>query len=157
LDWILIVNCRHLQSVLREFVNHYNGHRPHRALGLAPPEPRQPPPTMASPPVAPIRSRDLLGGFIHPRHRAERARHQPERQHGPHRLRRPGHRCCRAHTREDRDEHRRDGVVSGADNPSVCRGLSLVVWSCRREYVRARGADVDEAPRPLSAKRAHSS
>ncbi len=65
LDWILIVNCRHLQSVLREFVNHYNGHRPHRALGLAPPEPRQPPPTMASPPVAPIRRRDLLGGLIH--------------------------------------------------------------------------------------------
>jgi putative transposase len=65
LDWILIINRRHLQSVLREFVDHYNGHRPHRALGLAPPEPRTPPTTRASPPVAPIRRRDRLGDLIH--------------------------------------------------------------------------------------------
>jgi putative transposase len=65
LDWILIVNRRHLQRVLREFVNHYNGHRPHRALCLAPPEPQRPPPTTATPPVAPIRRRDRLGGLIH--------------------------------------------------------------------------------------------
>jgi transposase InsO family protein len=37
LDWLLITNRRHLQHVLREFVDHYNGHRPHRALELAPP------------------------------------------------------------------------------------------------------------------------
>jgi putative transposase len=65
LDWILIANRRHLQRVLREFVDHYNGHRPHRALGLAPPEPRQPPPTTASPSVAPIHRQGRLGGLIH--------------------------------------------------------------------------------------------
>ena len=28
LDWILILNRRHLERVLRVFVQHYNGHRP---------------------------------------------------------------------------------------------------------------------------------
>ncbi len=40
LDHLLIVGPRHLRRVLSEFVEHYNGHRPHRALGLVPPEPR---------------------------------------------------------------------------------------------------------------------
>jgi putative transposase len=31
LDWILIANHRQLQHVLSEFVDQYNGHRPHRA------------------------------------------------------------------------------------------------------------------------------
>jgi putative transposase len=65
LDWLLITNRRHLQHVLREFVEHYNAHRPHRALGLAPPEPRHPPPTTASPSATAIRRRDRLGGLIH--------------------------------------------------------------------------------------------
>jgi hypothetical protein len=42
LDWILIANPRHLRRVLAEFVDHYNTHRPHRALGLAGPEPCPP-------------------------------------------------------------------------------------------------------------------
>ncbi len=70
LDWLLIVNRRHLQHVLREFVEHYNIHRPHRALGLAPPEPRHPPPTTASPSAAAIRRHDRLGGLIHEYSRA---------------------------------------------------------------------------------------
>jgi putative transposase len=65
LDWLLITNRRHLRHVLREFVDHYNTHRPHRALGLAPPEPRHPPPTRTSPPTATIRRHDRLGGLIH--------------------------------------------------------------------------------------------
>jgi len=28
LDWLPIVNCRHLERVLRVFVDHYNTHRP---------------------------------------------------------------------------------------------------------------------------------
>ena len=44
LDWLLIVNRRHLERVLQVFVEHYNAHRPHRALGLKAPLPRQPPP-----------------------------------------------------------------------------------------------------------------
>ncbi len=39
LDWLLIANRRHLQHVLREFVDHYNSHRPHRALELPLPNP----------------------------------------------------------------------------------------------------------------------
>jgi hypothetical protein len=38
LDWIPTANRRQLQSVLRVFVDHYNGHRPHRALDLAAPD-----------------------------------------------------------------------------------------------------------------------
>jgi putative transposase len=37
LDRMLILGCRHLQAVLAEYVDHYNVHRPHRALGQAPP------------------------------------------------------------------------------------------------------------------------
>jgi putative transposase len=64
LDWMLIANRRHLQHVLHEFVEHYNGHRPHRALGHAPPKPRHPPPT-ASPVAATIARRDRLGVVVH--------------------------------------------------------------------------------------------
>jgi len=38
LDQILIINAQHLQRVLAEFVDHYNGHRPHRALRQQVPE-----------------------------------------------------------------------------------------------------------------------
>jgi transposase InsO family protein len=38
LDWLLIANHRHLERVLRTYVDHYNGRRPHRALGLAAPD-----------------------------------------------------------------------------------------------------------------------
>jgi putative transposase len=64
LDWLLIVNRRHLERVLRVFVEHYNTQWPHRALDLHPPQPREPPPT-ATPTVAQVRRRDLLGGLIH--------------------------------------------------------------------------------------------
>ena len=39
LDWLLILNRRHLERVLRVFVEHYNTQRPHRALELQPPQP----------------------------------------------------------------------------------------------------------------------
>src|SRR5204862_2783396 len=37
LDWLLIMNRRHLERVLRVFNEHYNTHRPHRSMNLAPP------------------------------------------------------------------------------------------------------------------------
>ena len=37
LDWLLIVGPRHLDRVLRIYVDHYNTERPHRALGRCPP------------------------------------------------------------------------------------------------------------------------
>src|SRR6266540_2728728 len=37
LVWLLILNRRHLEHVLHVFVDHYNGHRPHRSRDLTPP------------------------------------------------------------------------------------------------------------------------
>jgi putative transposase len=67
LDWLLIVNRRHLERVLRVFIDHYNTQRPHRALELQPPVPAEPPPT---PTMEEIRRRDRLGGLIHEYYRA---------------------------------------------------------------------------------------
>jgi hypothetical protein len=65
LDWILIANHKHLQHVLREFIDHYDRHRPHRALGLAPPEPRPPAGTLDTRRAAAIHRHDRLGGLLH--------------------------------------------------------------------------------------------
>jgi putative transposase len=64
LDWLLILNQQHLERVLDVFVTHYNGHRPHRALALAPPEPRRSPVASAAGEVR-VHRRDRLGGVIH--------------------------------------------------------------------------------------------
>jgi hypothetical protein len=37
LDRLLVVGCRQLRLVLAEYADHDNVHRPHRALGAAPP------------------------------------------------------------------------------------------------------------------------
>jgi putative transposase len=65
LDWLLIVNRRHLERVLRVLVDHYNSHRPHRSLNLGPPEPSPRRLHALRPPTAPIERRDRLGGVIH--------------------------------------------------------------------------------------------
>jgi putative transposase len=62
LDHLLITGPRHLAIVLREFVEHYNTHRPHRSLDQQPPTGATPPPSI--PTVRPLR-RDRLGGLIH--------------------------------------------------------------------------------------------
>jgi transposase InsO family protein len=62
LDHMLITGQRHLAVVLREFVEHYNTHRPHRSLDQHPPASRTPPPSTAT--VRPLR-RDRLGGLLH--------------------------------------------------------------------------------------------
>ena len=66
LDWLLILNRRHLERVLRVYIDHYNTQRPHRALELQPPEPRH----EARTTVGEIRRRDRLGGLIHEYYRA---------------------------------------------------------------------------------------
>jgi transposase InsO family protein len=63
LDRMLIVNRRHLETVLAEYVAHFNDHRPHRALHQA--APLRPLPQVASPPGLRLRRRDRLGGLIH--------------------------------------------------------------------------------------------
>jgi putative transposase len=62
LDRMLIFGRRHLESVLTEYLDHYNSHRPHRSLAQAPP---------LGPPQSPIAltgvrvvRRDRLGGLI---------------------------------------------------------------------------------------------
>jgi putative transposase len=39
LDWLLVRDRDHLEQVLRVFIDHYNGHRPHRSLRLTSPQP----------------------------------------------------------------------------------------------------------------------
>jgi putative transposase len=67
LDWLLILNCRHLERVLRVYVDHYNRERPHRSLELRPPEPDA---QRERAPKDNIRRRDRLGGLIHEYYRA---------------------------------------------------------------------------------------
>jgi putative transposase len=65
LDWLLISSRRQLERVLRVYVDHYNTHRPHRALGLTAPitGPRL---RLVSPgPPDQLHRRDRLGGLIH--------------------------------------------------------------------------------------------
>jgi putative transposase len=62
LDWLLIGTRRHLERVLRVYVEHHNTQRPHRALKLQPPQPHEPPPTATS---GAIQRHDRLGGLIH--------------------------------------------------------------------------------------------
>ena len=61
LDRLIILGERHLRQVLREFVEHYNAARPHRALDLRPPLARERP-VLAT---GAIVRRDRLGGLIH--------------------------------------------------------------------------------------------
>jgi transposase InsO family protein len=63
LDRLLIVGRRHLERVVRIYVPHYNEHRPHRALGLAPPD--RSPSVPRSPLPVRVERRDLLGGLVH--------------------------------------------------------------------------------------------
>jgi transposase InsO family protein len=68
LDWLLIVSRRHLAQVLWVYVAHYNAHRPHRALGLEPPDPSANP-TVISGDRHRVHRRDRLGGLLHEYHR----------------------------------------------------------------------------------------
>jgi transposase InsO family protein len=63
LDWLLILNRRHLEHVLRVYVDHYNAHRPYRSLELVPPLAIDRERRIASAPSELVR-RDRLGGLI---------------------------------------------------------------------------------------------
>jgi putative transposase len=70
LDWLLIIGRGHLQQVLRVYIEHYNAHRPHRALGLQPPDPAVEPALRSKDPAAQVHRRDLLDGLVHEYRRA---------------------------------------------------------------------------------------
>jgi transposase InsO family protein len=60
-DRMLIVGERHLTSVLAEYTEHYNGHRPHRSLDQRPPNP---PPQVVDLTAVRVQRRPILGGLI---------------------------------------------------------------------------------------------
>ena len=66
LDWLLIIGRRHLERVLRIYIQHYNRERPHRGLALQPPDPVQ----VKQPPDRDVVRRDRLGGVVHEYYRA---------------------------------------------------------------------------------------
>ena len=70
LDWLLIVGRGHLEQVLRTYVQHYNAHRLHRALGLQPPDPPGRLTDLGRDDRGAVRRRDLLGGLLHEYRRA---------------------------------------------------------------------------------------
>jgi transposase InsO family protein len=63
LDRMLIFGCRQLRSVLAEYADHYNVHRPHRGLGQLPPLGPGEPAVVVS--AGRVVRRDRLGGLIH--------------------------------------------------------------------------------------------
>jgi putative transposase len=66
-DRMLIYNERHLRSVLGEYTDHYNRHRPHQSRRQRPPDSDKP---VVTPLDTPIRRRKVLGGVINEYHRA---------------------------------------------------------------------------------------
>jgi len=62
---MLILGRRHLERVLDEYVAHYNGHRPHRALGQMAPLTMDSPTPIDDPQPAELRRRDAAFGLIH--------------------------------------------------------------------------------------------
>jgi len=72
LDWLIPLSESHLRSILKEWVAHYNGARPHTALGPGIPDP----PAMAALPAnqnsrhcrdaqLAVLARSVLGGLHH--------------------------------------------------------------------------------------------
>jgi transposase InsO family protein len=65
LDWLLVVGRGHLEQILRVYVQHYNRHRPHRALMLRSPDPLVRLTMLGEDDRGAVRRRDLLGGLLH--------------------------------------------------------------------------------------------
>ncbi len=72
LDRTLIWNQHHLLYALKEFEEHYNNHRPHRALSQASPLRSRPEPVIDPVQITHlnIHRRDRLGGLLHEYHHA---------------------------------------------------------------------------------------
>jgi putative transposase len=70
LDWLLVVGRGHLQQILRTYVQHYNRHRPHRALMHRSPDPLARLTILGEDDRGAVHRRDLLGGLLHEYRRA---------------------------------------------------------------------------------------
>jgi putative transposase len=62
LDWTLIRGRRHLERVLRDYAEHFNGHRPHRGLGLRAPD--RATITLRTAPAVHVKRTPILDGLI---------------------------------------------------------------------------------------------
>jgi len=60
LDWLLILNRRHLERVLTDWIEHYGKARPHRGLELQTPIARSDPVVTAGP----VTCDERLGGLL---------------------------------------------------------------------------------------------
>jgi len=67
LDHVLILGERHLRSILAEYAQHYNGHRPHQGLQQEPPQRQS---GHAVDITARVERRQVLGGLINEYRRA---------------------------------------------------------------------------------------
>jgi putative transposase len=66
LDWLLVIGRRHLEQILRVYVQHYNRHRPHRALMLHSPDPSARLTILGEGHQdSAVHRSDLLGGLLH--------------------------------------------------------------------------------------------
>jgi putative transposase len=63
LDRTLIINAAHARRVLSQYEEHFNTHRPHRALRQA--APLRPLPSVPADTIATVVRRDRLGGLLH--------------------------------------------------------------------------------------------
>jgi putative transposase len=70
LDCLLVLGRAHLEEILRVYAEHYNAHRPHRALRLEPPLQQAGLTAVGEDQPARVHRRDLLGGLIHEYRRA---------------------------------------------------------------------------------------
>jgi putative transposase len=69
LDRILIVGERHLTLALREYVAHYNGHRPHQSRQQWPPDIETQPARDVADPRS-VRRKPVVAGLINEYHQA---------------------------------------------------------------------------------------
>jgi hypothetical protein len=60
---VLIISRRHATAMLAEYENHFNHHRPHRALAQAAPLRALPAPDRTD--TTTVQRHDRLGGLIH--------------------------------------------------------------------------------------------
>ncbi|MGP0109133.1 MAG: integrase core domain-containing protein [Acidimicrobiales bacterium] len=66
MDGMLIFGRRHLGAVVHEYIEHYNGHRPHRSLDQQPPQPKDVAPAeLKNVHPSRIQRTNRLGGVIH--------------------------------------------------------------------------------------------
>jgi putative transposase len=70
LDWTLIWSRRHLERVLRRYLEHYNTGRPHRGINLEVPMPAPGTTVTTLPTAGEVERVDVLGGVIHEYRRA---------------------------------------------------------------------------------------